>query len=269
MKLAVPLALLLSSLCVVACGKKKTAPIAAAPSASTVADPPTPPAPKPSAAPAPVALGTVRGRVTFKGKVAPAKEVESVRDPFCEKVKPKEAKVTRVGKNNALLDVVVRLKPGTAKGDPARAPRATLTQDGCMYTPRVVGILAGADLELVNKDRTMHNIHGFVGDETAFNAGQVMGSPPTFKKAPSEPGLVRVKCDVHPWMIAWLVVSDHPYFAAAGEDGAFSFDAPVGAQTVEAVHPLHGVKTEQIEVKAGAITTVDLAFTDADKGPGP
>jgi len=247
------------------CGKKKETPIAAAPSASSVSTPPTPPLPEPS----PIKSGTVRGRVTFKGKISPATDIAHPRDPYCETVKPKEGKVTRVGKNDGLRDVVVRLAPGTAKGELARAPKATLTQDGCMYTPRVLGIMTGGDLELVNKDRTMHNIHGFVGDETAFNAGQAMGSPPLYKKAPGEPGIVRVKCDVHPWMVAWLVVTDHPFFATASDDGAFSFEAPVGAQTVEAVHPLLGSKTEKIDVKEGATTAVDFAFTDADKGPGP
>jgi plastocyanin len=251
-----------------ACGKKKETPIATEPSAASVADPATPP-PPPLPPKTPMKTGTIRGRVTFKGKLAPAKEIEHPRDGFCEKAKPKEAKVTRIGKSDGLLDVVVRLAPGTAKGDLARAPKATLAQDGCMYSPRVLGVMSGGDLELVNKDRTMHNIHGFAGDDTAFNAGQAMGSPPIFKKVQTEPGIVRVKCDVHPWMVAWLVVSDHPFFASTTEDGSFTFEAPVGAQTVEAVHPLHGTKSQKVEVKEGAITTVDFAFTDADKGPGP
>ncbi len=252
----------------IACGKQKDTPIAAAPSASSVADPVKPP-PPPLPPPTPMKTGTIRGHVTFKGKLSPAKDIEHPRDPYCEKVKPREAKVTRVGKSNGLLDVVVRLAPGTAKGELARAPKASLAQDGCMYEPRVQGVMTGADLELVNKDRTMHNIHGFKGDDTAFNAGQAMGSPPLYKKVQTEPGIVRVKCDVHPWMTAWLVVSDHPFFTSTTEDGSFSFEAPVGEQTVEAVHPLHGSKSQKIEVREGAVTTVELAFTDADKGPGP
>jgi len=268
-----PITLVLVATIAVACSKKKELPkdppIAASPSASVLADKPNaaPPAPTPSTPPA--VTGTIRGRVTFKGKLDPAKEVENTRDPFCEKAKPKEAKVTRVGKNNALVDVVVRVQPGTVKGDPARAPKATLSQDGCMYTPRVLGIVTGGDLELVNKDRTMHNVHGFAGDETAFNAGQAMGSPPLFRKAPNEPGIVRVKCDVHPWMVAWLIVTDHPYFTSVNDDGAFSLTAPVGAQTIEAVHPLHGTKTKKIEVQQDYVMILDFAFTDADKGPGP
>ncbi len=253
-----------------ACEKQKDVPIAAAPSASSVSTPPSP-APSPSVSASadttPVRTGTIRGRVTFKGKHSPAKDIEHPRDPFCEKVKPKEGNVTRVGKKDGLLDVIVRLAPGSVKGDPARAPKATLSQDGCMYTPRVLGAIAGGDVELVNKDRTMHNIHGFSGDNTAFNAGQAMGAPPIAKKVPNEPGIVRVKCDVHPWMIAWLIVTDHPYFTSVTEDGSFTLEAPVGAQTVEAVHPLRGTKAAKIEVKEGATTTVDLAFTDADKGP--
>lgn len=272
MKPRLPIVLVSLASIALGCDKKKDVPVAAAPSAASVATPPTPaPSPSPSAAAdtAPVKTGTIRGRITFRGKRSPASDVEHPRDPFCEKAKPKEGKVTRVGKSDGLRDVIVRLAPGTAKGDPARAPRATLTQDGCMYEPRVLGVVTGGDVELVNKDRTMHNIHAFAGDDTAFNAGQAMGSPPVFKKAPNEPGLVRVKCDVHPWMIAWLVVTDHPYFASVTDDGSFTLEVPVGSQSLEAVHPLHGTKTAKIEVKENATVKVDLAFTDADKGPGP
>jgi plastocyanin len=169
--------------------------------------------------------------------------------------------------------VIVRVPPGAAKGDAALAPRAGLKQNGCMYVPRVFGIVAGADLELVNDDRTMHNIHGFtkntVGDDdTVLNAGQAMGAPPIVKKAPAEPGIVRIKCDVHPWMVSWMVVTDHPFFDATNDEGRFTIKkVPVGSYDLEAIHPLHGTKTAKVKVTADATATAELTFTETDKAP--
>lgn len=229
--------------------------------------------PAASAPAAPVQTGTIAGRVVFKGKVSPAPAIDHPRDPFCEKHKPTDGKVTRVGKDNGLLDVVVRVPPGAAKGDPARAPRAVLKQQGCMYVPRVFGIVAGQDLELVNDDRTMHNIHGFVkntvgDDDTVLNTGQGMGAPPIVKKAPAEPGIVRIKCDVHPWMVSWMIVTDHPFFDATNDEGRFTIkEVPVGSYELEAIHPLYGKKTARITVTADATATTELAFTETDKAP--
>lgn len=254
--------ILLLLLLVLGCEKRPPAPSAV--------DAAPPAAPAPSAA---TKTGTVSGRVVFKGKVSAAADVENLRDPFCEKHKPTEGKVTRVGKDNGLLDVVVRLPPGAAKGDASLAPRAVLHQTGCMYTPRVFGIVAGADLEMVNDDRTMHNIHGFLkntvgDDDTVLNAGQAMGAPPIVKKAPATPGIVRIKCDVHPWMVSWMVVTDHPFFDATNGEGRFTLKSvPVGDYDLEAIHPLHGTKTVKVKVAADATATAELAFTETDKAP--
>lgn len=220
-----------------------------------------------------VANGTVSGRVVFKGKLSPASDIEHPRDPYCEQKHPKEGKVTRVGKDNGLLDVIVRLPPGAAKGDPALAPKAVLHQTGCMYVPRMFGVLSGGEIELVNDDRTMHNIHGYVkntvgDDDTILNAGQAMGAPPITKRAPITPGIVRIKCDVHPWMVSWMVITDHPFFDATNEEGRFTLKkVPVGSYELEAIHPLHGKKTVNVKVTADAIATADFTFTETDKAP--
>jgi plastocyanin len=252
----------LALLLLMACSKKQDAP---APTPSST--------PSPSAATTSVATGTVAGRVTFKGKVDAAKEVDHPRDPYCEQKHPQEGKVTRVGKDNGLLDVLVRLPPGAAKGDAALAPKAVLHQTGCMYVPRVFGVLAGADIELVNDDKTMHNIHGYVkntvgDDDTVLNAGQAMGAPPIVKKAPDAPGIIRVKCDVHPWMVSWMIVTDHPFFDATNQEGRFTLKkVPVGTYDLEAIHPLHGNKTVKVNVTANATAAADFTFLETDKAP--
>ncbi|MGZ3420384.1 MAG: carboxypeptidase regulatory-like domain-containing protein [Polyangiales bacterium] len=239
------------------------------------------PSPAPSAstntsasasAPAMTATGTITGHVHFQGKLEPRAKIEHPDDPYCAKVGVEAPEITRLGNGDALLDSVVHLVNESAKGDPALAPKAVVHQKGCAYAPYAIGVLAGAYVEFVNDDRTMHNIHGLLvkapADEDVINFALASGQPPRVVQAPKEPGIVRLKCDVHRWMRGWLVVSDHPWFASTNADGAFSLaKVPPGTHTVEAFHPLHGTKRKAVEVKANDTATADFTFTDADQAP--
>jgi plastocyanin len=243
------------------------------------------PAPAPGPAPAtpetapsgatPQKTGAITGHVRFKGVVTPAKKIDHPEDPWCLKVGVDEPEVTRIGKDDALLDSVVHLANGTVEGDPALAPKAVVKQKGCAYVPYAIGVLAGADVQFVNEDRTMHNIHGIrvidpktVDEIDVINFALASGEPPKIVQAPKEPGIVRLKCDVHRWMRGWLLVSDHPYFSGTNLDGVFTLSkVPVGKRTVEAFHPLHGTKRVEVEVKPDDTAVADFTFTDQDKAP--
>lgn len=259
-----PLLLLLS---VSAC-KQKEQP---APAASSSASAP----PAASSASAEAKTGAITGHVRFKGKLEARKKIEHPDDPWCAKVTVDEPEITRIGKDDALLDSVVHLANGSAKGDPALAPKAVVRQKGCAYVPYAIGVLAGADVQFVNEDRTMHNIHGIriidpkkVDEVDVINFALASGEPPKVVQAPKEPGIVRLKCDVHRWMRGWLLVSDHPYFSSTDLEGSYTLSkVPVGKQTVEAFHPLHGTKRVTIEVEADHTAVADFGFTDEDKAP--
>ena len=72
---------------------------------------------------------------------------------------------------------------------------------------------------------------------------------------------LKFKCDVHPWMFAWVSVFDCPWFSVSGADGKFVIkDVPPGKYTVEAAHRKLGAQTQDVEVK-DANVTVNFTFT--------
>ena len=171
-------------------------------------------------------------------------------DPFCAKTPMKEEEVV-VGAGGALKNVVVRVIKGlSGRYDPPAAP-AVVDQSACMYRPRVQGIQLGQSLQIKNSDMTLHNVHGYKGASTLFNQAEIPGMPPMTKQLTSADEIVKLKCDVHPWMTAYVLVSSHPFFAVTGDDGSFKITGlPAGSYTVEAWHERYGAKSAEIAVAA-------------------
>ena len=79
------------------------------------------------------------------------------------------------------------------------------------------------------------------------------------KPLPGSPGLIKVKCDAHEWMRAWIWEFDHPYFATTGEDGHFTIkDVPPGTYTLVSWHEAAGEKSTPVTVSAGKTVTADI-----------
>ena len=147
------------------------------------------------------------------------------------------------------------------------AEPVVVDQSKCTYVPRVQGAVTGQQILVKNSDGTMHNVRGMVGTKAVFNLAQPPSAPPVTKPMPRQVELLNLKCDVHPWMRAYIAVSPHPHFATTGEDGAFSLaGVPEGTYTLEAWHESLGTKTAEITVKDGAITEASFEFSAADKG---
>jgi len=255
----------LLALVAASCSKKEASESsepAAAPAAEKAA-----PAEK-AAEPAAAGFGTVSGSIAFTGKAPEAAELPRKADPVCA-AKPMKANDVIVNTNATLKDVLVRIAPGTVKGKfTAPAVAVQVKQQDCMYVPRVQGAVAGQTVEVENDDKTMHNVHTYKGQETILNQGQPAGSPAIKKDSiASEAAVLKFKCDVHPWMAGFLVVTDHPFFQTTGADGAFKLDkVPAGKYTVEAWHSKYGLKTAQVTVEANKTAETKLAFDGTEKG---
>jgi len=205
------------------------------------------------------ATGTVEGTVRFAGKVPRPAAIPATQDPYCASKKIVDEKVVVTG--GMLRDVYVGVPAG--KGGTHSAPSApvVIDQSGCMYRPRVVGVMAGQKLEIRNSDHTFHNVRGTEDKRTVFNHGQPQKFPPVDETA-SKPGhVLTLRCDIHPWMRGYAVVTDHPYFAVTGADGRFVLkDVPAGMHTIEAWHPELGKQTATVKVVAGKTAKVELTF---------
>jgi hypothetical protein len=221
--------------------------------------------PSPSAAPAPAAApaaaggaqapgatgsATITGTVKLTGTPPEVGMTKRQADPYCAKTPMKEEDVI-VGAGGGLKNAVVRISKGvTGRYDPPAAP-AVVDQTACMYRPRVQAIVLGQPVQIKNSDMTLHNVHGYKGASTLFNQAELPGQPPMVKQFTDADQMVKLKCDVHPWMTGWVLVSSHPFFAVTGDDGSFKISGvPAGSYTVEAWHERYGAKTAQVTVTA-------------------
>lgn len=193
----------------------------------------------------------VSGKVKLKG--TPKPEVPIQLDATCGKLhsKPITTRHYVVGQENGLANVFVYVKSGVQKGAPAgEAP--LLDQVNCVYEPYVLGAVANQKIKVKNSDALLHNVHPtpkVPGNKEVNFAQPVKGQVNEISFANPEV-LVRVKCDVHPWMFAYIGVQEHPYFAVTDKDGKFSIkNLPPGKYTVEAYHLKAGTSTQELEVK--------------------
>jgi plastocyanin len=204
----------------------------------------------------------ISGKVKLDG--TPKPEVEIQMDQVCGKMH--QGKVTTrhyvVGADKGLANVFVYIKQG-AKKTPAAADAAPMIdQVGCMYEPYVVGAVAGQEVAFRNSDPLLHNVHATPKVNKEFNIAQPIKGQVT-KRQFSEPEvLVRVKCDVHPWMFSYVGVQDHPYFAVTDKDGNFTIkNVPAGTYTVEAYHLKAGAKTQELTVSDSDKKTADFTLS--------
>lgn len=210
----------------------------------------------------PAALGGVKGVIRFTGPAQPAARLTMTAD--CRNTRGGDAvdESLVTGAGGALANVVVHVSDGWQRWRvPAPAGEVTIDQRGCTYTPHVAAVRVGQPVTLVSSDPFVHNVHAYLGDETAFN--EAMPAPGVkLAKTFAEPALfVQLKCDVHPWMNAKLAVLAHPWFAVSGPDGTFAIDGlPPGDYTLEAVHEQLGTQTQKITVAAGSAVAADFTF---------
>src|SRR5262249_43063542 len=226
------------------------------------ANEPAPAAPPPAApaAPAPAAPaaaakgatggGSITGAVKLTGTPPEMQLTKRQADPFCAKTPTKEEDVL-VGASGGRKNGIVRISAGVSGHYDPPAAAAIVDQQACMYRRRVQGMVLGQPLKITNSDQTLHNIHAYRGASTLFNKAEIPGLAPMTQQLNDADQIVKLKCDVHPWMTAYVLVSSHPYFAVTGDDGSFKIKGlPPGSYTVEAWHERYGAKTAPVTVAA-------------------
>ncbi len=208
----------------------------------------------------------VTGKVTLKGTPPPEKVIAAVKaDANCGKVAQGEAKtrVYVVGADGGLANTVVYIKKGLeGKTFPVPASKVEIDQAGCMYLPYISAAMAGQTVAIKNSDPFMHNVNvqPKVAGNKGFNIAQATQGTVNDKVFEKPEMGIRFACNVHPWMIAYLSVMEHPFFAVSDDKGNFAIkgDLPDGKYTVEAYHQKGGAVTQDIEVKGGKASA---AFT--------
>ena len=209
--------------------------------------------------------GTVADGATIVGEASyggspPAPFVIWVKknaDIFGEKLPDERITVSRAGK---VRNVVVTLE-GVKEGKRWPDHRPQLLNKGGLFVPHVQVTRTGAQLEVINQDPVLHNSHAYLDGRTLFNLAQP-NKDQVIRKPLRRAGVVELMCDSHDWMNGWIVVSDHPYVAVTGEDGAYAVtDVPPGTYTLTAWHEKLGRQQLQVTVKAKEQKKVNLTFS--------
>ena len=202
--------------------------------------------------------GVIKGVVRLTGWTGKPAPVQSVRCLGSDHDVKIEDESVVVSDKDMLRDVVVYLKDA-AKSDGSNEPPAMLDQVNCRYAPHVVAVQVGQTLRVKSSDATMHNVHMAPRHNSTVNVGMTgVGARDMKFIAPER---VRVRCDVHPWMNADVVVLDNPFFAVSGADGAYEITGvPTGEYTLVASHGRLGELEQTIKVDGQSPTEAAFEY---------
>jgi plastocyanin len=213
-----------------------------------------------------LAASSVTGTVTFDGKVPALKPLAMDADPACAKkhTTPVPNEMLVLGSGNTMGNILVWVSKGLPAGKTWPAPKnpVVLDQKGCQYHPHVQGIMVGQTYRILNSDGVLHNVHALPKINRGFNRpmpATVTEATATFDK-PED--VFQIKCDVHPWMSAYIGVFTHPFFSATGTDGKFTISGlDPGTYEITAWHEKLGTQTASVTVGANETKTQNFKFT--------
>ena len=195
--------------------------------------------------------GTITGVVKFAGDKIPAPKMLNInKDPeVCGKEKAPSDALLISKKNKGVKNAVVTLKGiKTDKKAPVPKEKLKFVQKGCKFSPRVLIVPTDTEFEIHNKDPLTHNIHTFGRENATINRGQPK-TVPVIKHTFEVPERVKVKCDIHKWMVGWFIVTDNPYTVLSNDAGSFTItDVPAGTHKVQVWHEGLMSKTKEVTV---------------------
>ena len=186
-------------------------------------------------------------------------------DPACAKkhTAPVPSEALVLGSGGTMANIIVWVSKGVPAGKtyPAPTTPVTLDQVGCTYKPHAQGIMVGQTYKILNSDGILHNVHSLPKVNAQFNKPM----PPTLKETTTtftkpEP-IFEIKCDVHPWMRAYIGVFTHPFYSVTGTDGKFTISGlDAGTYEISAWHERLGTQTATVTVAATGSKTQDFKF---------
>ena len=216
------------------------------------------------------AASTITGTITFDGKPPVLKPLEMAADPACAKKHsgPVPNEMLTLGNGNSMGSVMVWVSKGLPAGKKFPVPSApvTLDQNGCQYKPHVMGIMVGQTYKILNSDGILHNIHTLPKINPAFNQAMPANRKEATTTFNKEEAIFHIKCDVHPWMSAYIGVFTHPFFSVTGTDGKFTISGlDPGTYEITAWHERLGTQTATVTVGGSDTKTQNFKFAIAAK----
>lgn len=206
-------------------------------------------------APQPPGIGSIHGRVEIDAAlVAPARRPETR-----ELGSRSPAPLTDRRKAVVYLDLAA--KPSA----PPAPMRATMDQRQEAFVPRVLAVTVGSTIDFPNSDPTYHNVFS-LSRAKRFDLGRYAAGRSKSVRF-DEPGVVRIFCDIHSHMSAYILVFSHRFFGVTDADGRFRIDTvPAGSHTLKVWTEVLPVRSGPVVVPAGGETEVRLSLSrDAER----
>jgi hypothetical protein len=208
-----------------------------------------------------ISAGTITGEVRFVDSLPKLVPIKITKDQdYCGETLPNETYLVEAA--GGLKNVVVFLEsaPNGKVADPQKDN--FLYNDGCRYAPRVLAFQKGERLRVRSHDPKLHIPHGYLGERTVFNLSLPFKNTTIDTTAKiREAGIMKVVCDTHGWMLGFVHVFDHPFFAVTNEQGVFSIsDLPPGSYILKAWHEDGGIRTQEITIPDSGDVRVSFEF---------
>ncbi len=208
---------------------------------------------------------TVNGTVTFDGKPPALKPLTMDADPACAKkhTAPVPAETLVLGNGNTMANIMVWVSKGLPAGKtyPAPTTPVVIDQNGCQYKPHVMGIMVGQPYKILNSDGILHNIHTLSNLNPTFNKGMTASVKEVTTTFTKPEAIFHIKCDVHPWMSAYLGVFSNPFYSVTSTDGKFTISGlDPGTYEISAWHERLGTQTATVTVGANETKSQNFKF---------
>ncbi len=200
--------------------------------------------------------GSIKGKITYSSEVKLPKSFETGKyKKACGQNVPNEKLLVN---DKGLMNVVVTIEGKKLAGKPGEY---TLDQKGCRYAPHVMAMMKDSVLKIHSSDPINHNLHSYSFDNDPVNV-MFLPNQDDYDLEFEEPEIVKIECDLHGWMSAWIIVTDNSFFDISGKEGTYSIpDLPPGKYTVSAWHEVLGSKSQKVTVKDGD-TEINFDFSD-------
>jgi len=211
----------------------------------------------------PATAATLRVKVVYNGVPPSPQPINMSGTPACAAANPEPPYDRPIAAEGGRLDgAVVYIKSGLGeRGFPTPGEPVVIDQKGCLYHPRVAAAMVGQGVKFLNSDTEPHNVRGRPQTVKAWNFMiPVQNASRTVELNRSEVG-IRVGCDIHPWMVAYVSVFDHPYFGVTKSDGTVVLEKlPPGDYVVAVWHEKLGTLEKSVSVPPRGSLDLDLTY---------
>jgi len=207
---------------------------------------------------------TIRGTVKVEGNLPKLPPLQITK--YKEICKDASNESLIVGPRQGLRYAVITLE-GITKGKAVeRETVHELDNVKCRFSPHVQAASVGQFVVLKNSDPILHTVHAvFANEQPQFNVGLYPGR--VSRKPLVAAGVAKIGCELHPWMTAYIVVTEHPYHAISDIYGEYELnDVPPGIYQVKVWHESLGTQERRIEVKPAAAQQLNFTFTPSSLG---